>query len=95
MGRRLGEAAVHRVVHSWGKLHPCNSGSIPASAERHEQPAPGAPMPEITDGVEAGDRIVLSDTHEAIPSSTNAQRINGGSNLTGGSSFRGGTRPPG
>jgi hypothetical protein len=52
-------------------------------------------MPEITDGVEAGDRIVLSDAQEAIPSSTNAQRINGGSNLTGGSSFRGGTRPPG
>ena len=52
-------------------------------------------MPEITDGVEAGDRIVLSDTQEAIPSSTSAQRINGGSNLTGGSSFRGGTRPPG
>ena len=51
-------------------------------------------MPEITDGVEASDRIVLSDAQEAIPSSTNAQRINGGSNLTGGSSFRGGTRPP-
>ena len=52
-------------------------------------------MPEITDGVVAGDRIVLSDGQEAIPGSTSAQRINGGSNLTGGSSFRGGTRPPG
>ena len=51
-----------------------------ATTQRVSVGVVGATTVQITDGVEAGDRIVLSDTQEAIPSSTTAQRINGGSN---------------